>query len=125
MKTEMKRENGFVMLLIIVILALIGTYMIVLAGESNIFIFQADRAYLEACGYNLRASGLVWAKQNVNAPAGVVSLDTAGMNIKGATLSVTMSAAEKGRAQIGINTSCSRAGHQLTSSKKFTIETRP
>jgi len=125
MKTEKAGQNGFVMVLVIVILALIGTYMIVLAGESNGFLFQADRAYLEACRQNLTASGLIWAKQNFDSPAGVVSLDTAGMNIKGATLSVTMSATEKGKTQAEINTSCSRAGHQLTSSKKFTIEARP
>jgi type IV secretory pathway protease TraF len=125
MKTEKAGPNGFVMILVIVILALIGTYMIVMASESNGFLFQADRAYLESCRQNLTASGLVWAKKNVNAPPGVVSLNTAGMNIKGAILSVTISAPKKGRAQVEINTSCSRARHQLTSSKKYTIETRP
>ncbi len=124
MKTEKTGQNGFVMILVIVILALIGTYMIVLAGDSNTFAFQADRAYLDACDYNLRASALAWAKQNVKAHAGVVSLDTADMNIKGATLSVKTSAVEKGRARVEVNTSCSRARQRLTSSRKFTIETQ-
>ena len=124
MKTEKAGHNGFVMIIVIVILALIGTYMIVLAGDSNTFAFQADHAYLDACDYNLRASAIAWAKQNINLTPGVVSLDTADMNIKAATLSVTISAVEKGRAQVKVNTSCSRARQRLTSSRKFTIGTR-
>jgi hypothetical protein len=117
-------QHGFVMILVNVILALIGTYMIVLAGETNGFLFQADRAYLEACRENLNASGLAWAKKNINS-AGAFSLDTAAMNIKTATLSVTIPATKKENAKVEINSSCSRAGHQLTSSKKFTVETKP
>jgi hypothetical protein len=121
MRSGKARQNGFVMILVIVIIALIGTYMIVLASDANTFAFEADRAYLEACDYNLRASALAWARKNVDIPSGVVSLDTAGMNMKTATLSVTVPAAKKAKTQIEVDTSCSRAGHRLTSSKKFDI----
>ena len=66
MNARKTKPNGFVMLFVIVILALIGMYMIVLASDANIFGFQADRAYLEACQQNLTASGLAWAKKNAN-----------------------------------------------------------
>ena len=125
MKTKKTGQDGFVLIFVIIFLALIATYMILLAGDANTFAFEVDRAYLKACNYNLLASGLAWTKQNVNVTQDTVSLDTAGMDIKDASLIVAMSESKKGKAQAEINTSCSRAGHKLTSSKQYTIETRP
>jgi len=122
MKNINARRNGFVMLFVIAILGLIGIYMIILAGVSRAFIFQADRAYLEACRQNLTASGLAWAKQNVNAPAGDVSLDTTNMNIKKAALNVVL---QKKSSQIEITASCTRGRQTLNSTRKFTDDTRP
>ena len=122
------RNKGFVMPIVISILALIGIYMIVLASEANTFIFQADRAYLKACQQNLTASGLAWAKKNANASmttAAAVELDTANMGIKKAALSVKLSVGEKGKSQVEIKTSCSKARQRLSSVKKLAIETRP
>lgn len=122
------RNNGFVMLIVISILALIGIYMIVLASDANTFIFQADRAYLEACRQNLTASGLAWAKKNSNTSmttTAAVELDTADMGIKNAALSVKLSVGEKGKSQVEIETSCSKARQRLSSVKKLAIETRP
>ncbi len=122
------RNNGFVMLIVISILALIGIYMIVLASDANTFIFQADRAYLEACRQNLTASGLAWARKNANTSmttAAAVELDTADMGIKEAVLSVKLFVAEKGKSQVEIKTSCSKARQRLSSVKKLAIETRP
>ncbi len=112
------------MLFVIVILALIGMYMIVLASDANIFGFQADRAYLEACQQNLTASGLNWAKKNVGAlkpMTGSVELDTSDMKIKSAVLRVKLTAGEKGKPQVEINASCSKARQRLSSVKKFTL----
>jgi hypothetical protein len=122
MKNINAGRNGFVMLFVIAVLGLIGIYMIILASESNAIIFQADRAYLEACRQNLTSSGLAWAKKNVNAPAGDVSLDTADMNIKKAALNVVL---QKKSPQIEISTSCSRGRQTLNSTRKFTLEVRP
>ena len=127
MKTGNKSRKGFVLILVIVILSLVEVCMIVLACNANTFIFQADRDYLEACRQNLVASGLCWAKKNVDAPkttAGVIELDTADLNIKTATLSVAVSEKHKGTAQVEINTSCSRGRQTITSSGKFTVSTR-
>ena len=127
MNTRKTRPNGFIMLFVIVILALIGIYMIVLASDANIFLFQADRAYLEACQQNLTASGLNWAKKNVGTSKtaiGPIELDTSDMRIKNAVLRVKLTAGEKGKSQVEINTSCSKARQRLSSVKKFTLETR-
>ena len=113
------------MLFVIVILALIGMYMIVLVSDANIFGFQADRAYLEACQQNLTASGLAWAKKNANTSkttTAAVELGTEDMGIERAILSVRISAIEK---QVEINASCSKARQRLSSVKKFTLKSQP
>jgi hypothetical protein len=127
MNTRKTKPNGFIMLFVVVILALIGMYMIVLVSDASIFGFQADRAYLEACQQNLAASGLNWAKKNAGAlkPAtSPVGLDASDMGIKNAALSVKFSAGKKGKYQVEINTSCSKARQRLSSVKKFTLETK-
>jgi hypothetical protein len=128
MKTGKTRQNGFVMVFVIVILALIGMYMIVLTNDANTFLFQADRAYLEACEQNLTASGLAWAKKNIDntkTSTGAFELDAAAMNIRGAVISVNVSPGKKGASQVRVSTSCSRARQTLTSARKFTIKARP
>ena len=116
------------MLFVIVILALIGMYMVVLTSDANIFLFQADRAYLEACQQNLTASGLNWANKNVGTSKtaiGPIELDTSDMGIKNAVLRVKFAAGEKGKSQVEINTSCSKARQRLSSVKKFTLKSQP
>jgi len=127
MNTRKTKPGGFILFFIVVILALIGTYMIVLTSDANIFGFQADRAYLEACQQNLTASGLNWAKKNIGAlkpTTSPVGLDVSDMGIKNAALSVKLSVGEKGKYQVEINTSCGKARQRLSSVKKFTLETR-
>ena len=88
MKTQKSRRKGYILILVIMILTLVDVCMILLASSSNTFIFQADRDYLEACE-NLVASGLCWAKENVDArktATGVIKLDTKGMNINTARI---------------------------------------
>jgi hypothetical protein len=128
MNPRKSRRNGFVMLFVICILALIGIYMIVLASESNIFGFQADRAYLEACQQNLTASGLNWAKKNIDAsktPIGPIELATSGMGIKNAVLKVKLTAVKDGKSQVEIETSCTKARQRLSFVKKLALEARP
>lgn len=128
MKIGKTRQNGFVMVFVIVILALVGIYMIVLTNDANTFLFQADHAYLEACEQNLTASGLAWAKKNINntkTSTGAFELDTEAMNIRGAVISINVSPGKKGASQVQVSTFCNRARQTLTSARKFTIETRP
>jgi len=125
MKIGKTRQNGFVMVFVIVILALVGIYMIVLTSDANTFLFQADHAYLKACEQNLTASGLAWARKNIDntkTTTGAFELDTAAMNIRGAVISINVS---PGATQVQVSTSCSRARQTLISARKFTIEARP
>jgi Tfp pilus assembly protein PilX len=128
MKTAKTKQNGFVLVFVIFVLALVGMYMIVLAHDSNTLLFQTDRAYLEACEQNLTASGLAWAKKNIDnikTSADVFELDAAAMHIRGAVIRVSVSPRKKGAPQIQVNTSCSQARQTLTSARKFTIEAQP
>jgi hypothetical protein len=125
MKDRKKRQNGFVLIIVMVILSLIGTYMIVLTNNANTLLFQADRAYLEACDQNLTASGLAWARQNIGSTktsTGVFELDAAAMNIRGAVIRIDVSAGKKGTSQVQISTSCSRARQSINFTRKFVIE---
>jgi hypothetical protein len=126
MKINRQRQGGFVMILVIFAVAMVSLYMIVLTSNSNTFLFQADRAYLDACRQNLVASGLAWSKKNVNilkTAAGAVELDTSEMNVKRATLSIAATARQKGTAQVEINASCTRGRQTITSKRQFAIET--
>lgn len=128
MKIEKTRQTGFVMVIVIVILVLVEIYMISLTSDANTFLFQADHAYLEACEQNLTASGLAWAKKNIdstNTSAGAFELDAAAMNIRGAVISINVSPRKNGVSQVQVSTSCSRARQTLTSAKKLTIEAGP
>jgi hypothetical protein len=125
MKDRKKRQNGFVLVIVMVILALVGTYMIVLTNNANTLLFQADRAYLEACDQNLTASGLAWARKNIGSAktsTGAFELDAAAMNIRGAVIRVDVSAGKKGMLQVQVSTSCSRGRQSLNFTRKFTIE---
>jgi len=128
MNARKSRQSGFIMPVIIVILAMIGMYMIVLTSDSNILGFQAGRAYLEACQQNLTASGLNWTKKNIDTSkmaTGPIELGTSDMGIKNAVLRVKLTTTENGKSQVEIETSCSKARQQLSSVKKLAIETQP
>ncbi len=120
------RQNGFVMILVITTIAIIGIEMTVLTDGANTMLFQSDTAYLKACERNLTASGLAWAKLNVkNKNRGTfdktVELDVSKMDIKDSSLSVTITITTDKEPQAQINTSCSRGRRNLKDDKKFSI----
>lgn len=127
-RTNMKktRQNGFILILVIVSIALIGAVMFVLADDSNTMLFQSDRAYLRAVQRNLVASGLAWARHSVktqrtdtfNKP---VELDITNLNTRGSALTVTIDAAADRKPQVQIDASCTRARRTLTSRDKYQV----
>ena len=84
------QRNGFVLILVIAAMALIGAELFVLTDSANMVLFQTDTAYLQACQRNLVASGLAWSgwkienedKETFNR---TVDLDVVSMSISGAT----------------------------------------
>ncbi len=126
MKIKKARQNGFVMLLVIAALSLVGFEMFVLARSSNTIVFQTNSAYVESCEQNLVASGLAWAKMNFESGNQTslnktIELSLADMNIQRAALSVFVQRAENKPAEVQITTSCSRGRQTLRHKKKYGI----
>lgn len=124
------RQNGFVSVLVIATIALIGVEILVLAGGSNAILFQSNTAYLDACEQNLIASGLAWAELNVKNQSRetfnrIIELDVTNMNIRGATLNLTIGNPRDKSAEVQINTSCSRGKQTIRYNRKYRIECKP
>ena len=126
MKMNKLKQNGFVLVIVIVLIAVVGLEMFVLTGGSNTMLFQADSAYLQACESNLVASGLAWTKINIKDKSKemfdkTIELDITDMNMKSAALSVSISVPADGEKEAQINASCSRARQIRSSANKFRI----
>ena len=122
-----KEKNGFVLILVVTAIAVIGIQMFVLSSNANIMLFQSDTAYLQAVERNLIASGLAWAKQNIKNKSQktfnkTIELDIANMNIRRSTLSVTIGTPKNKKAEVQINTSCSRKRRTIRHDDKHHIE---
>jgi hypothetical protein len=120
-------QKGFVLIFVIMMIAIIGIEMFVLADIANTMQFQSQNAYLKACERNLLASGLVWAKENTREKSGeifgkTIQLDVSRLNIRASALDVTMSIASDEEAEVQINTSCSRGRQTLKGTGKYRIE---
>ena len=127
MKIRKARQNGFVMLIVIGALILIGFEMFVLARSSNTIVFQTNSAYVESCEQNLAASGLAWAKKNIKSENQIslnktIELSLSDMNIQRAALSVFVERAENKPAEVQITTSCSRGRQTLKDTGRYRIE---
>ena len=121
-----QRKNGFVLVLVITAMAIIGLQMHVLSRGSNTMLYQTDRAYLEACKRNLITSGLAWAKRNIQNNnketfEKSVELNVDKLNIKESNLVVTITIPSNEQPQTQINVSCSRKRRTLKSDEKYQI----
>jgi len=133
------RQKGFVLILVITAMAVIGLEMYVLTGGANTMLFQSDTAYLKACERNLVTSGLAWAKQNIRNNSRenfekTVELDVSKMpgnagfrlkpavgGIRGSTLIVTISMPTGEEPQAQINTRVSRGRRTFRGDGKYKI----
>lgn len=121
------RQKGFVLILVITAMAIIGLEMYVLTGGANTMLFQSDTAYLKACERNLVTSGLAWAKQNIRNNSRenfekTVELDVSKMNIRGSSLIVTIRRLPTGEEpQAQINTRVSRGRRTFRGDGKYKI----
>ncbi len=138
-KMKKPRQKGFVLVLVITAMAIIGLEMYVLTGGANTMLFQSDTAYLKACKRNLVTSGLAWAKQNIQNNSRetfekTVELDVSKMpsnagfrlkpavgGIRGSTLIVTISIPTGEEPQAQINASCSRGRRTFRGDGKYKI----
>lgn len=121
-----RRDNGFILLLVVTLIALIGIVMSFLTSASNTMLFQSNKTYLQACERNLIASGMAWSKINFEKESRDISgkmieLDVTELNIRGSGLTVNVSSSTETRPQVQIRTSCSRGRQTLTSDRTYTI----
>jgi D-alanyl-D-alanine dipeptidase len=121
-----KRQAGFVLVLVIIAIAVIGIEMFALAGVANTMQFQSHTAYLQACRRNLTASGLAWARQNIPNKTGesvpeAIKLDTGEMNIRGSALDLTISRPSDKEAEVLIRSSCSRGRQTLKGEYRYKL----
>jgi hypothetical protein len=121
------RQNGFVLILVIVAIAVIGVQMSVLGDIANTMQYQSQNAYLRACERNLLASGLVWAKENIRKKSSeifdkTIQLDVSKLNIPASALDVTIKIASDEEAEVQIDTSCSRSRQTLRETGIYRIE---
>lgn len=121
------RQNGFVLVLVITVIAVVGAEMFVLTGMANTILFQSDIAYLEGVERNLVASGLAWASRNIKNQSKetfnkTIELDVTDMNIRRSTLAVIIAMPKDKEAEVQIDTSCGRGRHTLRHSNKYHIE---
>jgi hypothetical protein len=112
-----KKYNGFTLIVVITMIALMGAMFVVLGEMSRTFVFETNTAYLDACSRNLSASGFAWAKYNVKNkgkkfPAGRIPVDVTDMNMPVATLSLDVGQNRGGKTEVIIHVSVSR-GEQL------------
>jgi len=118
------KNKGFALVLVIVIIALTGAEMFVLAGTSNTILFQTNNAYLKAAEQNLTASGLAWAQNYIENKTTKTfnkktELNPADIGVKKAALSVTVEKPGNNTAKIQINARYCRGRQTLRHSEKY------
>ena len=121
------KKNGFILVIVIVTIALMGAEMFVLTGGSNAILFQANTAYLQAAERNLTASGLAWAEKNIRDGGQEsfdksVKLDITDMDIRRSALSITINMRKNEKTGVQIDATVSRGRQTLRRNKKYPIE---
>ena len=122
-----QKRRGFVLIIVIIAIMVIGIEMFALSGIANTMQFQSQNAYLKACRRNLLASGLLWAKENNRKKSSeifdkTIQLDVSKLNIRDSALDVTINIASEKEVEVQINTSCSRSRQTLKGTGKYRIE---
>ena len=120
------KNKGFITIIVIVSLAVIAAEIFALNGASNTITFQTNNAYIHAVEKNLAESGVCWAKANRPTAAGAaggaaVSLDTAAVGIKNASISVKFANSGKNETA-AISTFCSKGSLKLANTKNYRLD---
>jgi hypothetical protein len=122
---DVSRKNGFVLVLVIIVISLLGVAMLVLTDVAKTLLFQTDRAYLEAVEDNLTAGALAWSRQNVRSlttePNKVVELDTSAMRLRDSKLTVQVKSVTDTAVTIQVSTSCKKGRLALTGCRQYKI----
>jgi hypothetical protein len=120
-------RKGFVLLVVIMTLAMLGTQTFILTSGSNTMLFESNNAYLEASRRNLTASALAWAKkslknQNSQFFNKETKLNLDDIELESSSLSVIIEKVEDKNAQVQVNVSVSRGRQTINHRKKYRLE---
>jgi predicted PurR-regulated permease PerM len=123
-KMTKPRKKGFILVLVIITIVLIGIMEIVLTEGAKTIVYQSNKAYLEADQRNLTASGLAWAKQNIKDKNqqtlnATIKLDVTAINIRDAALSIVIGPVQNNKVELEVNTSCSRGTQTLKHNGRY------
>jgi len=126
-KMKQRRRQGFVLILVIMAIFVIGIQMFALSDIANTMQFQSNAAYLKACQRNLLASGLVWAQENTMIKNGeifdkTIQLDVSQMKIRESALNVTIHRISDSQAEVQVDTSCRRGRQIQKGTSKYGIK---
>jgi hypothetical protein len=119
-------RKGFVLLIVIMIIGLMGAELFVMTGSTNKIGFQTNKALLEAVQQNMISSGIAWTKYNIENgniknTGKEIQLDTTDIGIRNAQLAVTTVKITHKQAEVTINTSCGFGGQKLKNSNKYVV----
>ena len=105
------QKKGLTLIIVLLVLALVGVAIFILAEISRSIIFESNMAYVQACKRNMTASALVWASKNhkdltVDEKSKVISLDIEALKIKGGSLTIELLEAGKETPNVEITSKC-------------------
>ena len=108
-------RKGFVLLIVMMILFMMGTEFLVLNSTSNFAAIETNNAFLQADEQNLISSGLALVKLNKYEAGRVIDLETADLASSVAKMSIKI----ENPKEVKISTFNRRGGRELKSTKRF------
>ena len=112
MKAKIKRQNGFVMFIVIACMALVGGMVFVVTHAANNLRAESKMVYRAAVARNLELSGHAWVRQNTAATQGISgegrSLDVGELAPGDVKLDVSMTVCRNGEDELVIESRCRR-----------------
>ena len=126
------KNDGMVLILVIVLMALIGAALVMLTAGAKTLMYDANRHYLQACNRNLAASAYAWAQKTVKDESGKIptqkiELNTSTLGLKNADLTVSFASSNHDQVSVDIQTRCTRGKvtRQFRHLYKISTKTQP
>lgn len=69
MAIRKQKRKGMILIMLLIMITVIGSYMAILTGISNNLVTETNLAYLNACKKNLTKTAIAFSIQNPNTPA--------------------------------------------------------
>ena len=123
---KQKRQNGFVLIVVVVLIYLFGVMLFVLAGGARTMVSESITVTLEANNTNLLASGLAWAEGNKEKlckqkEGSTFQLNVDDLGIRGASCIITVDEVKDDGADITIAVSCTKGRRKFERSRRLRL----